>query len=578
MNDKLIATDLSALKVGGSLGCVLYWMVTQKAPFPTRTALSLWSNGASPFPSDLLDANKISDPGLQFIMSTMQIAPQKRPTASSALQCLWFENSDQNSGAIDLKAIKNELQHVETGLRTQHRIGKTVPDPVALASNETLRQHPRQGSFDTDPELGRDHQEILQDSDPATDREEISTEGQRKEPDLATEFQGTLEEEQDLETEIMIMPEEVIGPTALHNAAWEGRQTLVYRLLSCGADIEAKQIAIVPQNCCYSRYSIFAFLDKDYHCRQTPLHKAARQGHEAVVSLLLKMGANIEADDSMDGQRGWRPLHYAIGGGHKGTAQLLLDGGANIEAPGRYETRPLHIAAAGSWEGPFDLLLERGADFDAMTGEGVTPLQHVASFKSDDDTFIPTNLSLMKKLVDHGAVVNAKGYGGGTALHEISGYGTNWKAQLLLNAGAEVDATNLDGSTPLMAATRKGLLCLVCLLVEHGADVNMTNKRKTSALHLAVFKAMESDIGNWRGITTKLLENGADPRLKNMRGQTPLDIAKVEGRDLPELMRKGREEYLTRTQPTQPTAPKPRRGIRGWFSSREDKASLPHWH
>lgn len=125
-------------------------MFTQKVPFPTRAALSIWSNGVSPFPSELLDANKISDPGLQFVMSTMQITPQKRPTASSALQCLWFENSDQNSGATDLKEIKNELQQVETGLRTQHRIEKTVSDPVALASNETLRQHPRQGAFDED--------------------------------------------------------------------------------------------------------------------------------------------------------------------------------------------------------------------------------------------------------------------------------------------------------------------------------------------------------------------------------------------------------------------------------------------
>lgn len=130
-------------------------------------------------------------------------------------------------------------------------------------------------------------------------------------------------------------------------------------------DIEAKQDAVVPRGSFNSFSFRLFFLDKDYRCRQTALHKAAREGYEAVVSLLLMTGANIAADDGMGGLHGWRPLHYAVRGGHKAIAQLLLDGGANIEARGINGVRPLHIAVAGSREGLFDFLLERGADVNA---------------------------------------------------------------------------------------------------------------------------------------------------------------------------------------------------------------------
>jgi hypothetical protein len=78
----------------------------------------------------------------------------------------------------------------------------------------------------------------------------------------------------------------------------------------------------------------------------------------------------------------------------------------------------------------------------------------------------------------------------------------------------------------------------------------------------AVEYAHAENIENRRRIIKKLLENGADPKLNTEWGKTSLVIAKQKGQDLPELIRKGRKEYL-RTH-RNPTA---QRGIRGWFSS-----------
>ena len=59
----------------------------------------------------------------------------------------------------------------------------------------------------------------------------------------------------------------------------------------------------------------------------TPLHCAARSGHERVVDILLSRGASVVIKT----KNGLTPLHMAIQGDHIECASLLLDKGAPID-------------------------------------------------------------------------------------------------------------------------------------------------------------------------------------------------------------------------------------------------------
>ncbi|MCY3653498.1 MAG: ankyrin repeat domain-containing protein [Cyanobacteria bacterium MAG IRC1_bin_28] len=154
----------------------------------------------------------------------------------------------------------------------------------------------------------------------------------------------------------------------------------------------------------------------------TPLHRAASVTHVELVKLLLRHGANVDAEDSSDNS----PLHLAIHAGHGDLARLLI---------------------------------EAGADVQARNHAGNTPVQ-VAAFAG-----LP---EVIKLLVEAGSPVNLQDQVGDTPLHDAALQGRVEAARALLDAGADIHATNNAGQTPLDLARQNGHESVVAVLQAAG--------------------------------------------------------------------------------------------------------------
>jgi ankyrin repeat protein len=141
--------------------------------------------------------------------------------------------------------------------------------------------------------------------------------------------------------------EKSVGPTALHVAARNGHVAVVQLLLDNGACVDAKDA-----------YGLM------------PIHWAARRGREAVVRLLLGRGIDVNVRDA----NGGTPMHRAAEGGHIKIVRLLSVRGANVNMEDTSNSAPIHYAAKGGHGTLLKLLLEYGADSEDENQCGQTPV------------------------------------------------------------------------------------------------------------------------------------------------------------------------------------------------------------
>ena len=124
-----------------------------------------------------------------------------------------------------------------------------------------------------------------------------------------------------------------------------------------------------------------------------------------------------------------------------------------------------------------------------------------------DDTPLITaarngHVELVRVLLEDGANVETVNNFQETALHRATYYGQLEVCRLLLDWGAKVDPLDILRDTPLYYAANKGNLSMVKLLVERGADVKLRNNKGQTASDVARINGKEN-VAKWLDLVSR---------------------------------------------------------------------------
>lgn len=157
------------------------------------------------------------------------------------------------------------------------------------------------------------------------------------------------------------------------------------------------------------------------------------------------------------------------------------------------------------------LMREYGADADG-SGSG-WPLTHAAT--------VDRYGKIVRRLLSYGANVN-----GGSEAVPLCGANTQ-NAKILLDAGADPNRTWPKRLfTPLQMAALYRSVARADLLIQGGAKLDTQDVDGATALHYAVQTDCSAKPEWMKAMIEFLLKAGANPRIKDKKGRTPLAFAR----------------------------------------------------
>ena len=257
---------------------------------------------------------------------------------------------------------------------------------------------------------------------------------------------------------------------------------------------------------------------------QTALHASARNGHLAVMRLLIEAGVDIDVEAGHE----TTPLLLAAREARPDAVALLLAHGADVSKKDSYGNTvlhrirdmfspPMHEMHEGDLARTIKVLVDAGADVNAKNTRGETPLVKMCGDGSVEA--VRVLLAQGANPAEQSNLTRSQH----SALHASAGNGHLAVMRLLIEAGVDIDIESPHGTTPLLLAAREARLDAVAFLLAHGADVSQKDSDGNTVLHL--MHNVEY-LPNYQGDLVKtikiLVDAGADVNAKSTDGLTPL--------------------------------------------------------
>jgi ankyrin repeat protein len=211
------------------------------------------------------------------------------------------------------------------------------------------------------------------------------------------------------------------------------------------------------------RQSDLEFRDNEGH---TSLHRVAALGHQGMLQLLLRCGANTNAESMV----GFIPLQLSVENGHSDAVKWLLEVGCDHRLWSTNGTALRSAIKRGDQE-MTRLLLQHGADPNSWTVISTVPraYENTTALSLAAET---SDAEMVKLLLENGADPNLNLRH--SEMYEEAGGGKEVvdrreRVAKIMNNTARACWRYKQRETPLQVAVRKGDECVMKLLREKGA-------------------------------------------------------------------------------------------------------------
>lgn len=200
------------------------------------------------------------------------------------------------------------------------------------------------------------------------------------------------------------------------------------------------------------------------------LQLASARGQTDRVIVMIDKGMNVNDVN----KHGKTPLMLAAGAGHVDTVAVLIERNAHLDAQDIDGMTALTEAAASGHARVVDLLIEKGANANLTNKYGATPLTNAVFFGHEEATkaLLASKTRLSEETTENAFLI-AAGLGNVQLLKDLLAYGVN------------INSRGKQGRNALMAAITFEHVEAVKFLTEKGADLTIRDLEGQTVLDIA---------------------------------------------------------------------------------------------